>query len=59
MKGNAGMSVDFTLALFVSFADAADVPSLDAIKSQAELDEAIAVLVQREMESRRSLLASI
>ena len=43
MKRNAGVGA-LAFAVFVSFAEAADVPALEAIKSQAELYRAIASL---------------
>ena len=51
MKRNAGVRAALTLALFVFFAEAADVPALDALKSQAELDQAIASLDEAVFDS--------
>ena len=44
MKRNAAVGAGLALALFMSFAEAAEVPALDAIKSQPELDKTIALL---------------
>ena len=44
MKRNAAVGASLAFALFMSFAEAADVPALDAIKSPAELDKALATL---------------
>jgi hypothetical protein len=44
MKRNAGVCAALVFAVFVPLAEGADIPALEAIKSQAELDRAIALL---------------